>query len=69
MIQGILAALSLIKDIVDGVKAVSSFIQENKREAWFQESSKVFIELRGAKTPDERKAIAKSLADLWRGIK
>lgn len=69
MIQGILAALSLIKDIVDGIKAVSSFISENKKEAWFQESAKVFVELRGAKTTDERKKIAQDLANLWRGVK
>ncbi len=69
MLAGILAALSIIKDIIDGVKAVSSFIQENKREAWFQESAKVFSTLREAKTTDERKKIAQDLAALWRGVK
>lgn len=68
MLSGILAALSIVKDIIDGIKAVSSFISENKKEAWFQESSKVFVELRNAKTPDERKKIAVDLANLWKGL-
>lgn len=67
-IQGILSALSLLKSLVDGAKALFGMIEANKNEAWFQESSKVFTKLREAKTDEDRKKVGRELADLWRGV-
>lgn len=68
MISGILAALSLIKEIIDGIKGIAKFIEDNRNEKWFQDSAQIFIQLRGAKNDDERKKILQDLAGAWRGI-
>jgi hypothetical protein len=60
----LLAALGALKSILDGLRAIMRFVEENRQEAWFQESSKVFQRIRDAKTPEERKAVASDLAKL-----
>lgn len=61
---GILALFQLLKELVDGVKWLAQFIQDNKNEKWFQDSAQLFSELRKAQTPEEKKDAAKKLRDL-----
>ena len=67
-LQGILAALGLIKEVLDGAKAFAGFVKESRNEAWFQQSAQVFSKMATAKTPDERKKVVSDLARLWGGI-
>lgn len=64
-VTAVLEAFKLIKELVDMAKALSSFIQANKDEAWFKNSADVFQRLRDAKTPEEHKAVGKDLAKQW----
>lgn len=54
-IQGLLALFQVIKSVIDGAKALAAFIEKNRNEAWFQESSRVFQALETAKTEEESK--------------
>ena len=61
IIQAIKEAISLILQVVQGVKALAAFIEANKTEAWFQDSAKTFSELRNTVndqklSPEERTA-------------
>lgn len=65
---GIKNILDVVNNIVAASKVIANFIQDNKDQAWFQESAKVFKEIRDANTPELRKAAAKKLRDSWRNL-
>lgn len=66
--QGLLAAIQLVKELVDGAKWLAGWVEANKQEAWFQESARLFSDLRKAQTPDEKKLAAERLRDLIRKL-
>lgn len=61
----VFAALKLLKEMVDGTKAIIAFIEANKDEAWFKASAAAYIAIKAAKTPEERRQIAKEVRGLW----
>jgi len=63
MIAQILGALSLIKEILDLAKGLKEFIDKSKEEAWFKDSHEAFKNFQ-QKTPEERMALARAVADL-----
>lgn len=66
--RGLLAAIQLVKELVDGAKWLANWVNENKTEKWFQESAVLFSDLRKAQTPDEKKLAAERLRALLRGL-
>lgn len=63
--KDIFAALALLKEMVDGAKAIAAFIEANKDEAWFQASAEAYGAIKAAKTPEDRRAIGKKIRGLW----
>lgn len=53
--------LSMIKEIV-------LFVEKNKEEQWYKDCSKLFSDLRAAKSPEEKKNAALRLRDIIRDI-
>lgn len=51
--QGLGSAVQLALKVVDGVKSLAQFIERNRNEAWFQESTRVFGAIESAKTQEE----------------
>lgn len=68
VISAIIGGIQSLASIVQAVRDIFSFVQANKNEVWFQDSAKFFSDLRGAKTDDERKALAKRLRDIISGL-
>ena len=62
--MGFFAALQMIYNILQTVRQIFDFVQENKNEKWFQDSAATFTKLKEAKTADERKKMAQDLANL-----
>jgi hypothetical protein len=62
-----LSTLKLIFEIIRGLLALKKFIEDNKREQWFQDVTKTFGDFK-QKTPEERKALAKNIGDLLRNL-
>jgi len=67
-IKGVWAGLVLLYEIVKGAKDLASFIRENRNEKWFQESFEIHRALRTAKTPEEKRAIARRIRDSLAGL-
>lgn len=67
-IKGILTAVQLLKELVDGIKSLAAYIDKAKEDKWFQESAVVFSKLREAQTEEDRKNAAKDLARLWGSV-
>jgi hypothetical protein len=67
-LQGLPALISLISEVISGVKALAQLIQENKDAAWMVNSQAFFKQLREAKSADERKKAASDLAHLISGL-
>jgi hypothetical protein len=67
-LQGILAALGLVKDILDGARSLAALVKEHRNEEWFQQSAKVFGEFAAAKTEAERRRVVSDLGKLWGGV-
>lgn len=65
MLSSIGAALKLIYEIVQGAKLLAAFIQENKKEQWFQDSAATWARVKEAKTNEEKKAVVRDIATLW----
>jgi hypothetical protein len=63
----LLAWAKVIQELVAGAKALAAFVEANKNEKWFQDSTQVFQELKKAQTPEEMREVAKKLRDLWAG--
>ena len=68
MVAQILAAFQLLTQIVEGIKFIAKFIQDNRTEAWFQESAKLFTDLRAADTEEKKRNAARRLRDLINSI-
>ncbi len=64
-IKGILTAIQLLKELVDGVKSLAAYMEASRTEAWFQESAAVFSRMREAKTEDERRQVISDLGRVW----
>ena len=62
----IFASLKLFMELLSAAKKLWAFVQANKTEQWFQQSSKTFEELtkEGATENEKKKAIS-DLARLW----
>lgn len=67
-LQGILAALGLIREIMDGAKSLAAVYRESRNEAWFQESARVFGKMAEAKSEDQRRQVVSDLGKLWGGL-
>lgn len=66
--KDVFAALALLKEMVDGAKAIAAFIEANKDEAWFKASADAYTAIKAAKTPEDRRALAKSIRGLWASL-
>lgn len=64
-VKGILTAIQLLRELVDGVRSLAAYIEKSKTEKWFQESATVFARMREAETEDERRQVASDLARVW----
>ncbi len=58
-----MAAIQLIYEIVTGIKGILAFIEQNKNEAWFQDSAKAFNDFK-QKSPEERAKLAADISSL-----
>ena len=67
-LQSITGLVNLVLEIIRGAKALADWVEANKTEAWFQQSAESFKKLREAKTPEEKRNVAKELRDLIRGL-
>ena len=63
----IFAALKAVLEIINTAKSIVKFVEDNKREQWFQDAAKAFGDFK-QKTPEERKKLAKDVSDLLRGV-
>ena len=61
--MNILAILKMLYEIINTVKGILNFIEQNKNEEWFKDSQKVFNDFK-QKTPEERLALARGISDL-----
>lgn len=61
----ILASIKLFIELLGQAKALWKFYQDNKTEAWFQDATKTFAELKTAQTTEEKKHAVANLVDLW----
>lgn len=61
----ILSAIQLLLELVKGAKALFAYVEKAKDDQWFKDSVDTFKQLREAKTSDERKAAAVSIANLF----
>lgn len=68
MVAEIVAAIKLIYELVSAARELVVFVKEHKEEKWFQDSAEIFSKWREAKTTDDKKAIIRGVADLWRRI-
>lgn len=68
---GVLAGIQLLWEIVKGAKDLVKFIEDNRNEKWFQDSSEVFSSWRKAinGTPEEKKRAVENLRDLFGRIR
>lgn len=61
--------IKMLYEILMGLQSLIKFVEANKNEAWFQNSSAAFTKIREAKSEEEYKQAAKDLRDLWGGVK
>lgn len=63
MFAEILGAIKTIGAIINGIKDLIAFVNEARNEAWWDSWKHTMIDLRNAKTPEERKNAAAKIAD------
>jgi hypothetical protein len=60
----IVAALQLLLELIKAVKWFTAWYSDNKDQAWFKESTRVFRQLQAAKSDEEKKRAVSDLAKL-----
>ena len=68
MLSQILGALSLLKEIISGIKEVFAFFEKAKEDAWYKDLAETRTLLKNAKTSEERKEVAKKIRDIFGGF-
>lgn len=63
MFSQILAAIGTIRQIIDGINALIKFVEDSRNESWWQDWQQTMIQLRNAKTSEDRKNAAGKIAD------
>lgn len=66
MIVGLLDALGFLKELWGVIKQAIVAFRQAKKEGWIADHEAVTSAIRDAKTDEERRALAKKLADLVR---
>ena len=68
MLSQILGSLSLLKEIISGIKEVFHFFEKAKEDAWYKDWQETRTLLKNAKTSEERKEVAKKIRDIFGGF-
>lgn len=63
MFAQIIAIFGTIKEIIDGVKSLMKFVEDSRNDAWWASWQQTMIDLRSAKSSEERKNAAIKIAD------
>lgn len=66
MIAKILGALEFLKELWSAIKSAIAAWKQAKKEGWIEDHEAVTAAIRNAKTDEERRALAKKLADIVR---
>jgi hypothetical protein len=64
-VQELLAALTLVKEAIDGVNALVTLHETRQAEAWAGDSAQAYAEIKAAKNPAERRKVAQEIRSLW----
>ena len=66
MIAKILGAIEFLKELWGAIKSAIAAWRQAKKEGWIADHEAVTAAIRDAKTDEERRALAKRLADVIR---